>query len=166
MEKSKFERIGDDGLIRYRNHVKKLLSDAGIDFDDIADFYRFINSTYRTEHNGLKKSIMSPMGGSFKRLDIEYLYYILSDSNQDNDKIKRPTLQYKEIEYVTEELILTRIKRNGDFNTYVPDNLDNGYLFDLRSEGDFEPYDWGETDREEMDTEMKDDWFDVYPRYL
>ena len=77
MEKSKFERIGDDGLIRYRNHVKKLLSEAGIGFEDISDFYSFLNSNYRTEHSGLKKSIMSPMGGSFKRTDIEYLYYIL-----------------------------------------------------------------------------------------
>jgi|688.fasta_scaffold557815_2 hypothetical protein len=160
MEKSKFERIGDDGLIRYRNHVKKLLSEAGIGFEDISDFYSFLNSNYRTEHSGLKKSIMSPMGGSFKRTDIEYLYYILYVPNQDDGKITRPTFEYKEIEYISEERILTRITRSGGIDTYIPDNLDSGYLFDLRGSGDFEPYDWDETDREELDWDQRDDWFD------
>jgi len=161
MEKSKFERIGDDALIRYRNHVKKLLSDANIDFDGISNFYNFITSTYRAEHNGLKKSIMSPMGGSFKRTDIEYLYYILYDSNQSDNRIERPTFVYKEVEYITQEKILTRIKRTGSIDTYIPDSLENGYLFDLRGESDFEPYDWDETDREELDWEIRDDWFDI-----
>jgi hypothetical protein len=160
MEKSKFERIGDDGLIRYRNHVKKLLSESGIGFEDISDFYSFLNSNYRTEHSGLKKSIMSPMGGSFKRTDIEYLYYILYVSNQDDNKITRPTFEYKEVEYISEERILTRITRSGGIDTYIPDNLDGGYLFDLRGSGDFEPYDWDETDREELDWDQRDDWFD------
>jgi len=159
MEKSKFERIGDDGLIRYRNHVKKLLSEAGIGFEDISDFYSFLNSNYRTEHSGLKKSIMSPMGGSFKRTDIEYLYYILYVSNQDDNKIARPTFEYKEVEYISEGRILTRITRSGGIDTYIPDNLDGGYLFDLRGSGDFEPYDWDETDREELDWDQRDDWF-------
>lgn len=102
---------------------------------------------------------MSPMGGSFKRTDIEYLYYILYVSNQDDNKIARPTFEYKEVEYISEERILTRITRSGGIDTYIPDNLDGGYLFDLRGSGDFEPYDWDETDREELDWDQRDDWF-------
>jgi hypothetical protein len=31
----------------------------------------------------------------------------------------------------------------------------------LKNEDEINPYDWDETDREELDWETRDDWFDI-----
>jgi hypothetical protein len=156
MEKSKFERLSDESLIRYCNFAKKLLESQT--FYDIEDFYSFFYS-YKT--SALKKQVIAPLGGDFTRLDVEYLYFLLWYGDIKEDSIRRPKLVVKDINYVSEERIRTKITREGQIDTYIPNSLSQSYLFELKGEGWIEPYDWNEIDREEDDWDQIDDWFDV-----
>jgi hypothetical protein len=157
MEKSRFERLSDSSLIRYCNFVKNVIKDET--FYDIEDFYDFFKPYNRK--SGLRKQIEAPLGGEFSRLDVEYLFFLLWYGEIQENTIRRPKLVEKDISYVTEERIRTTIRRSGEMDTYIPNSLTQSYLFDLKSEGEFEPYDWDETDREETDWDQIDDWFDV-----
>jgi len=156
MEKSKFERLSDESLIRYCNFVKNILKDET--FYDIEDFYEFFKPYNKS---GIVKQITAPLGTNFNRLDVEYLYFLLWYGDINENSIRRPKLVSKDMNYVTEERIRTTITRSGEMNTYIPNSLSNGYLFDLKSDGEFEPYDWNEIDREEDDWDQIDDWFDI-----
>jgi len=159
MEKSKFERLSDVALVRYCKFVKNLLEQIdNLWYDNIESFNQFF-SGYRDSYASIRGQIMGPLGGSFSRLDIEYLFYLLENSDLESDSIRRPKLIEKPIEFIIQERVKVRVTKQGFFETYLGDHLSQGYLFDLRSDGDIEPYDWDETDREELDWDSDDEWF-------
>ena len=158
---SKFERLSDEALIRYLKYAKKLFDQVDhIWMRNIEGFYQFFSGR-RDSYESIRKQLMSPLGKEFDRLDIEYLYYLLDNSDLETNSLRRPKLVGKSIEFITEEKITVKTTRYSTLETFIPQDLNSGYLWDLRSDGEIEPYDWKETNREETDWDQIDDWFDL-----
>ena len=158
MERSKFERLGDPQLRKYAKYVSSIIRGENNLLSDISDFYNFLIYS-KTEGS---RKIMSPVGGSLTRGDIEYLFYILTYNNLDEEgDLDRPSRVIETVYYVYDERVLRTVRRSGDLETYLPIDLSNGYLFTLKDENVVDPWYWETTDTKEDDWDIRDEWFDL-----
>jgi hypothetical protein len=149
MERSGFERLSDANFKKYITYFNKITKD--MEYSDLDDFYQWIMYT----SSDLTTKIGSPVGiRELSRLDIEYLYFYLETG-------RRPQLESKTVNFVTEERIKVRYTRTGDIETYAIGAVDENYLSTLRSEDQIDPWEWDTTDEDERDSDLLDDWFEA-----
>jgi hypothetical protein len=155
MGRSVLERLNDEQLNKYMAYFNKLTQN--IEYSDLGTFYQNI-----TDNEQLKNKIKAPLGiQELGRLDVEYLYYLLENNPEDGPYDNRPQLQEEEFNWVTRERVVINYTRTGELNTYLYGKLDEGYLTTLRDYGDIEPWDWEITDKDERDSDLTDEWFEV-----
>jgi hypothetical protein len=146
---SRLENISDEQLKKYMKYVYKVI--GAFEFDGPDQLYYYDNIT----------TIFSPFGGNIKRLDIEYLYYVLKNNPfyfKEGYPINRPTLVDHDLLYTVRESQVVEIYYNGEIETYIPDDLEEEYLTKLTDDLIINPRTWN-IDSEITDSEwLSDDW--------
>ena len=155
MGNSVLERLNDEQLNKYMAYFNRLTQN--IEHGDMDDFYNEI-----MYNDQLRNKLRTPLGiQDLDRLDLEYLYYLLGNNPEDGPYENRPTLQEEEINWVTKERVIVEYTRTGEIETYLSGGLDGAYLNALRNNDEIDPWDWEITDRDERDSDLTDDWFDI-----
>ncbi len=151
---SVFERLSDEQLNKYMKYFNTVVTNS---FSDMEDFYQNIIWDEK-----LSNKLKAPLGiRDIDRLDLEYLYYLLENNPEGGPYLRRPQLNEVSVDHVTEERVRLKYTRTGDIETYVPDSIDNSYLSTIRSDNHIDPWEWDITDRDEYDSDIYDDYFDV-----
>jgi hypothetical protein len=140
-EQSLFEKLSDSQFNKYMKYFFTIVDD---DFDDMREFMGMDHQMYN--------KIKAPIGKHFYRLDYEYLWYVLihnkrSDILDPNINTIRPQLESKLITYTEEWVANISETRQGELLTYVGDEIDVSYLWDLKGDGWIDPLDWETKDR-------------------
>jgi hypothetical protein len=146
---SRLENISDEQLKKYMKYVYKVIGD--IEFDGPNELYYYDNIS----------TLFSPFGGNIKRLDVEYLYYVLKNNPfyfKEGYPINRPTLVDHDLLYTVRESQVVEMYYNGEIETYIPDDLEEKYLTNLTDDMIINPRTWN-IDSEITDSEwLSDDW--------
>ena len=154
MEKSTFEKVSNSQLKKYLQFVYRVLGNTT--FDNITECYDNIVGS------PLEKKLAGPLGLSeLSRLDIEYLYYLLTNNDPENETFDRPQLGGQPVDWVVVEKIRIKTTRSNDLLTYVQGDIDEEYLNALRMNDDIEPYDWEVIDKDEEGDDIIDDYFEI-----
>jgi hypothetical protein len=152
MEKSIFENFSDKELIRYMKYALTFIDK--VDDSDIQAFTWDLDGTTEL------KQISAPLGKRLERLDLEYIFYLIQNNNDfSGESINRPRLEEMEIRFNTKERQIVYTTYTGDLLTYVPDEVDQSYLYHLKDNEDIHPWDW-ESDTDYGDSDYIDDEFD------
>jgi hypothetical protein len=151
---SRFENFSDEQLLKYVTYAKKVLgSKWTVPF---IDFYNNIferDREYTLLHN--------PINWKLSRYDVEYLYYILHYNNLEEGINDRPSLDEVYPEYITKERVYVTVTRSGELNTYIPNDIDSGYMYALEDSGDIDPFDWNVTNKHERDFDISDSYYEL-----
>ena len=151
---SRFENFSDEQLLKYATYTKKVLgSKWNIPF---IDFYNNIfeyDREYTLLHN--------PINWKLSRYDVEYLYYILHYNDLEEGISDRPSLFTTHPEYITEERVYVKVTRSGEVQTYVPNDIDSGYMYALEDRGDIDPWDWDITNKDARDSDISDSYYEL-----
>jgi hypothetical protein len=151
---SVLERFSDSQLNKYMKYFDTIVTNT---FSDIDDFYRNIMWDKQ-----LRGKLRAPLGiPDLDRLDIEYLYYLLENNSEGGPYDDRPQLEEQEVNWVTRERVIVEHTYTGEIETYLSGSLEGSYLMALKDEDVIDPWDWEETDRDDGDGDMIDEWFDV-----
>jgi hypothetical protein len=151
---SKFENFPDDQLLKYTRYTKKVFGDNyNIPF---IDFYNNIFENDRTY-----KLIHNPINWLLSRFDIEYLYYILNNNNLEEGITDKPDLEMVYPSYIVKERVYVTTTYTGEVETYIPSDIDSGYMYSLQESDDIEPWYWEEEKREETDRDSYDTEFEL-----
>ena len=146
---SRLENISDEQLKKYMKYVYKVIGD--LEFDGPNELYYYDNIT----------TLFSPFGGNIKRLDVEYLYYVLKNNPfyfKEGYPINRPTLVDHDLTYTVRESQVVEIYYNGEIETYIPEDLEEKYLTNLTYDMIINPRTWN-VDSEITDSDwLSDDW--------
>jgi hypothetical protein len=152
MEKSILENFSDKQLIKFMRYVLPILGDYTN--NDLIDF------SYELYNDNKYKKIAAPIGGNLSRLDIEYIYYVINNNkNFDGETIDRPVLENFGVNYIERSRQVIYTTYSGEIPTYASKYIDDGYLFDLKSEDEIDPYSW-DYETEETDSDFIDDEWD------
>ena len=152
---SKFENFPDDQLLKYARYTKKVFGDNyNIPFID------FYNNIF--ENDRLYKLIHNPINWLLSRFDVEYLYYILNNNNLEEGITDKPDLEMVYPSFIVKEKVWVTTTYTGEVETYIPNDIDSGYMYALQDSDDIEPWDWEEDEREETDRESYDTEFELY----
>ena len=132
---SMLENYKDADLKRYMKFVFSIIKDYEV--EDPEDFYQYDKLNL----------LFSPMGGNYDRLDIEYLYYLLSNNEKEHlitpgIDIDRPQLEEMDVTYHLEEKQYVTTSYNGSIETYISNDITEYYLTELKSNDEIDPYDW------------------------
>jgi|LakMenEpi03Aug12_release.lakeMendotaPanAssembly.Ray.scaffolds.fasta_scaffold367676_3 hypothetical protein len=151
MENSVFETFSDKQLIKYMKYAMQFID---INYNDLQNFYWGLEGTVEL------KQISAPVGRALGRLDIEYIYYlIINNENFEGEGINRPKLEEMEIRFNTKERQIVYTTHTGELLTYVPDDVDQSYLYFLKDNEEIHPWDW-ESDTDYGDSDYIDDEFE------
>ena len=146
---SRLENISDEQLKKYMKYVYKVIGD--LKFDGPNELYYYDNIS----------TLFSPFGGNIKRLDVEYLYYVLKNNPfyfKEGYPINRPTLVDHDLTYTVRESQVVEMYYNGEIETYIPDDLEEMYLSNLADDLIINPRTWN-VDSEITDSDwLSDDW--------
>jgi hypothetical protein len=158
---TRFEKYSESQLKKYLKLANQILKSEGEEIDEPEEFFDLFN-----QHAGstTSKVLQASAGFQFQRLDIEYLFYVLKNNPfyyVEDKELNRPALEYKDCDFVTEERVRIKYTRSEQVETYLDDDLDSDYLEQLRQYDEIYPWDWEITDRDEKDSNVYDDWFDV-----
>jgi hypothetical protein len=155
-----FENLSDEQLIKYLKYVHSKIEFIGMYYNSLETFYIDLQDRRGGKE---KQIILSPLGKSrLDRLDIEYLYELLlnNDSESLNEgNLDRPQLKTQTVEFVSEERQWVQYTRKEDVETYT--DLDNDYLYEVKSQDEIYPWDWEITDEDIKDSDTDDWWFEV-----
>lgn len=152
MEKSIFENFSDKQLIKYMKYTMQFIDN--IVSDDIQNFYWGLEDTVEL------KQLSAPVGRTLKRLDIEYIFYLINNNeNFEGESINRPKLEEMEIFFNVKERQIVYTTYTGELLTYVPKDVDQSYLYHLKDIDEISPWDW-ESDADYGDSDYIDDEFD------
>ena len=152
---SVLERLSNDQLNKYMAYFNKLTQN--IQYGDMDDFYNEI-----IYDDQLRNKIKAPLGiNDLDRLDLEYLYYLLNNNPEDGPYVRRPQLEEEEVNWVIRERVYVETTRTGEIETYLLGSLENNYLQTLKDVDDIDPWNWEVTDKDDLDGEVTDEWFDV-----
>lgn len=152
MEKSIFENFSDKQLIKYMKYAMQFIDN--IVADDIQNFLWELDSTIEL------KQISAPLGRTLERLDREYIFYLINNNeNFEGESINRPKLKEMEIFFNTKERQIVYTTYTGELLTYVPDDVDESYLYFLKDNEEIHPWDW-ESDTDYGDSDYIDDEFE------
>lgn len=156
---TRFEKFSEPQLKKYLGFVHKVLKDK-----ELGEPEEFFNLFSRYDKSNTKQILQAPLGWEFERLDIEYLYFLLKNNPfyyVEDKELNRPTLEYKDCDFVTDEKVRIQYTRSGQVDTYLDDDFNSSYLEELRQHNEIAPWDWEITDEDHRDGEVYDDWFDV-----
>jgi hypothetical protein len=154
-EKSIFENMGNQQLKKYLKFVDHLLKLTKSRYDDMSTFWVI------TE--GLDAKLAGPLGRKWLgRLDVEYLYFLLTKNDLSSDgELIRPELNTSTVDHIGTDRILVRVTRRTSFDSYLSEDLTEGYLQTLKNDDNINPYDWEEVDREDLEIDEMDYFFDI-----
>jgi hypothetical protein len=150
-QSSKFDKMSDASLLKYLKYFNNIMGDISRDLQEFSSDLIY---------NKTKFAAASAPIGELSRLDVEYLFYVLTNSDLSTGKLVRPELTEKTVYWVVKERIITTITRATDITTYADDYIDEGYLNDLKGNGDIEPLDW-DVDSDDNDSDILDDYFEL-----
>jgi hypothetical protein len=152
---SYFENFTDDQLLKYARYTKKVLGNKwNIPFID------FYNGIFEGER--LYTLLHNPISWKLSRFDIEYLYYILNNNNLEEGITDKPDLEMVYPSFIVKERVYVTTTYTGEVETYIPNDIDSGYMYALQDSDDIEPWDWEENEREETDRDSYDTEFELY----
>ena len=158
---TRFEKYSESQLKKYLKLAHQILKSEGVEIDRPEEFLGlFVNYNRPT----IDKKLEASAGFKFQRLDIEYLFYVLKNNPfyyAEDKELNRPTLEYKDCDFVTEERVRIKYTRSEEVETFLDDDFDSDYLEQLRQYDEISPWDWEITDEDERDGDVIDDWFDV-----
>jgi hypothetical protein len=146
---SMLENYKDADLKRYMKFVFSIIKDYEV--EDPEDFYQYDKLNL----------LFSPMGGNYNRLDIEYLYYLLSNNEKEHlitpgIDIDRPQLEVMDVTYHLEERQYVTISYDGSIETYISNDITEYYLGELKNNDEIDPYYW-DSDSDVSDSDYLDE---------
>jgi hypothetical protein len=151
---SRFENFSDEQLLKYATYAKKVLGNEWNIY--FIDFYNNI-----LENEKPYKLLHNPINWMLSRLDLEYLYYILRYNELEEGINDRPSIDTAYPEYKTEERTYITVTRSGKVETYIPDDIDSGYMYALEDGGVIDPWYWDVTYKEEGDSDTLDSYYEL-----
>ena len=147
MENSVFETFSDKQMIKYMKYASPILGQLSPNLDV------FVDEIYGQS----EKQLAAPIGGSLSRLDKEYLFYVFTkNDNFNTENIDRPKLNEMDIQFIVKERQITYTTHSGTLLTYVSDDVDQSYLYELKNNDEIDPWDW-DADTEYGDSDYIDD---------
>jgi hypothetical protein len=150
MENSVFETFSDKQIIKYMKYASPILGQLASDVEN------FVNEIYGQS----EKQLGAPIGGSLSRLDKEYLFYVFNNNDNFNtENIDRPKLNEMDIQFIVKERQITYTTHSGTLLTYVSDDVDQSYLYELKANDEIDPWDW-DSNTEYGDSDYIDDEWD------
>ena len=158
---TRFEKFSDSQLKKYLKLTHQILKSDGVEIDRPEEFLGLFTDYNKST---LDKKLQASAGFKFQRLDIEYLFYVLKNNPfyyAEDKELNRPSLEYKDCDFVTEERVRIKYTRSEEVETFLDDDFDSDYLELLRQYDEISPWDWDITDEDERDGDVIDDWFDV-----
>lgn len=151
---SRFENFSDEQLLKYVTYAKKILGDKWK-----VPFIDFYNNIFESDR---KYTLLhNPINWKLSRYDIEYLYYILHYNNLEEGISDRPSLDEVYPEYITEERVYVKVTRSLELDTYIPNDIDYGYMYALEDSGDIDPFSWDITNKVERDFDISDSYYEL-----
>ena len=99
-----------------------------------------------------------------EKFDQIFIFYALKNNPfyyVEDKELNRPTLEYKDCDFVTEERVRITYTRSEQVETYLDDDFTPDYLEELRQHDEVSPWDWDITDEDHRDGDVIEDWFDV-----
>jgi hypothetical protein len=152
--RSKFENFSDKQLLKYAVYAKKVLGDKWT-----VPFIDFYNNIFESDRE--YTLLDNPINWKLSRYDVEYLYYILHYNDLEEGISDRPSLFTTYPEYITEERVYVKVTRSRGVQTYVPNDIDSGYMYALEDSGDINPWDWDIIDKDERDSDINDSYYEI-----
>jgi hypothetical protein len=150
MENSVFETFSDKQIIKYMKYASPILGQLASDVEN------FVNGIYGQS----EKQLGAPIGGSLSRLDKEYLFYVFNNNDNFNtENIDRPELNEMDIQFIVKERQITYTTHSGTLLTYISDDVDQSYLYELKANDEIDPWDW-DSNTEYGDSDYIDDEWD------
>ena len=147
MENSVFETFSDKQMIKYMKYASPILGQLSPNLDV------FVDEIYGQS----EKQLAAPIGGSLSRLDKEYLFYVFTkNDNFNTESINRPELNEMDIQFIVKERQISYTTHSGTLLTYVSDDVDQSYLYELKANDEIDPWDW-DADTEYGDSDYIDD---------
>ena len=149
MENSVFETFSDKQMIKYMKYASPILGQLNTNLEVFVDEL----------HGQSEKQLAAPIGGSLSRLDKEYLFYVFTkNDNFNTENIDRPELNEMDIQFIAKERQIIYTTYSGTLLTYVSDDVDQGYLYELKNNDEIDPWEWpSDTDYRESDY-IDDEW--------
>ena len=150
MENSVFETFSDKQMIKYMKYASPILGQLNTHLEV------FVDELYGQS----EKQLAAPIGGSLSRLDKEYLFYVYSNNDNFNtENIDRPELNEMDIQFIAKERQITYTTYSGTLLTYVSDDVDQSYLYELKNNDEIDPWEWS-SNTEYGDSDYIDDEWD------
>jgi hypothetical protein len=150
MENSVFETFSDKQMIKYMKYASPILGQLNTNLEVFVDEL----------HGQSEKQLAAPIGGSLSRLDKEYLFYVFTkNDNFNTENIDRPELNEMDIQFIAKERQITYTTYSGTLLTYVSDDVDQGYLYELKNNDEIDPWEWS-SDTDYGDSDYIDDEWD------
>ena len=150
MENSVFETFSDKQMIKYMKYASPILGQLSPNLEV------FVDEIYGQS----EKQLAAPIGGSLSRLDKEYLFYVFTKNyNFNTENIDRPKLNEMDIQFIVKERQITYTTHSGTLLTYVSDDVDQSYLYELKNNDEIDPWSW-DVDTEYGDSDYIDDEWD------
>jgi len=150
MENSVFETFSDKQMIKYMKYASPILGQFSLD----------VGSFFTEIYGQSEKQLAAPIGGSLSRLDKEYLFYVFNNNDNFNtENIDRPKLNEMDIQFIVKERQFSYTTHSGTLLTYVSDDVDQSYLYELKNNDEIEPWEW-DSDTEYGDSDYIDDEWD------
>ena len=150
MENSVFETFSDKQMIKYMKYASPILGQLSPNLEV------FVDEIYGQS----EKQLAAPIGGSLSRLDKEYLFYVFTKNyNFNTENIDRPKLNEMDIQFIVKERQITYTTHSGTLLTYVSDDVDQSYLYELKNNDEIDPWSW-DADTEYGDSDYIDDEWD------
>lgn len=149
---SKLEQLPDEQIKKYMKFVFNVIKDDT--FGDPEEFYQYDKLS----------QLFSPMGGNYNRLDIEYVYYLLSNNEREHlitpgIDIDRPQLDEMDVTFNLEEKQWITTSYYGSIETYIYSDITDSYLYELKGNNEIDPYEW-DSDSETSDSDYLDENWD------
>ncbi len=153
-----FEKISDEQLIKYLKYLYSQTSIGSRGYE-IHDFWEDMMNSTNTD---LRKALAPLKKKELSRLDIEYLYELISLNSLhdlETDIVDRPSLKDSDVDFVVEERRWIRVTHSESMSTYTDITID--YLYSLNDEDEITPWDWEIVEEDILDSDSDDWWFEI-----
>ena len=153
-----FEKISDEQLIKYLKYLYSQTSIGSRGYE-IHDFWEDMMNSTNTD---LRKALAPLKKKELSRLDIEYLYELISLNSLhdlETDIVDRPSLKDSDVDFVVEERMWIRVTHSESMSTYTDITID--YLYSLNDEDEITPWDWEIVEEDILDSDSDDWWFEI-----
>ena len=159
-----FERMRGSDILKYFKYIKRTIGDGYFELLNDDDPGVYIQYVYEYH-----KKLRVPLGRDLDRLDHEYLWMLNSNLDADiNDVTEedinnaRPEMESREVDWVSEEREYVIYRKRDNIETYLDNrNFGTGYLNDLYSNDEIEPWEWENIDKDITDSDVTDSWFEI-----